>query len=108
MARLNFIVMSRGLIEISGHIIDSLLLAKILDLILGFGAVFEIIDLDVGQRRDDRSYARIQIDAPNPEILDRVLAKLKEHGAVPVPVENSVQAENRAVRKIGTRRRYSA
>lgn len=75
--------MARSIVEISGHIIDSLILPKVLDIITNFGAEFEILEIKIGQRRADRSYARVQIDAPSPALLDRVLAKLKEHGAIP-------------------------
>jgi len=76
--------MARSTVEISGHIIDSLILPKVLDIIINLGAEFEILDIKVGQRRADRSYARVQIDAATPVLLDHVLAKLKEHGALPV------------------------
>jgi lysine-ketoglutarate reductase/saccharopine dehydrogenase-like protein (TIGR00300 family) len=79
--------MARSIVEISGHIIDSLILPKVLDIIINLGAEFAILDIKVGQRREDRSYARVQIDAPTPMLLDRVLAKLKEHGAVPANEE---------------------
>jgi len=86
--------MARSTVEISGHIIDSLILPKVLDIIINLGAEFEILDIHVGQRRADRSYARLQIDAATPVLLDRVLAKLKEHGAVPVKDEpESVRLE---------------
>jgi lysine-ketoglutarate reductase/saccharopine dehydrogenase-like protein (TIGR00300 family) len=75
--------MARSIVEISGHIIDSLILPKVLDIITNFGAEFEILEIKIGQRRADRSHARVQIDAPSPALLDRVLAKLKEHGAIP-------------------------
>lgn len=76
--------MERSTVEISGHIIDSLILPKVLDLIIHLGAEFEILEVQIGHRRSDRSYARIQIDAATPALLDRVVAKLKEHGALPV------------------------
>ncbi|HXG50018.1 MAG TPA: TIGR00300 family protein [candidate division Zixibacteria bacterium] len=79
--------MARSVVEISGHIIDSLILPKVLDLIVNLGAEFEILDIKIGHRRSDRSYARIQVDAPTPEELDRVLARLKEHGALPASEE---------------------
>ncbi len=86
--------MARSIVEISGHIIDSLILPKVLDIITNLGAEFEILDIKVGQRRADRSYARVQIDAPTPALLDRVLAKLKEHGAIPANEElESAQLE---------------
>ncbi len=79
--------MARSVVEISGHIIDSLILPKVLDLIANLGAEFEILDIQIGHRRADRSHARIQIDAPTPQLLERVLAKIKEHGALPVESE---------------------
>ena len=69
--------MARSTVEISGHIIDSLILPKVLDIIINLGAEFEILDIKVGHRRADRSYALVQIDAPTPMLLDRVLARLK-------------------------------
>jgi lysine-ketoglutarate reductase/saccharopine dehydrogenase-like protein (TIGR00300 family) len=76
--------MARSVVEISGHIIDSLVLPKVLDLVVNLGAEFEIIDIKIGHRRADRSYARIQIDAETPARLDQVLAIIKEHGALPL------------------------
>jgi hypothetical protein len=50
--------MARSIVEISDHIIDSLILPKILDLIVNLGAEFEILDIQIGHRRADRSHAR--------------------------------------------------
>lgn len=71
-------------VEMSGHIIDSLLLPKVLDAILTRGASYEIQEFRVGKRQDDPSYARIEIRADSPEVLDRILAEVHPHGAVPV------------------------
>jgi lysine-ketoglutarate reductase/saccharopine dehydrogenase-like protein (TIGR00300 family) len=79
--------MARSIVEISGHIIDSLILPKVLDLIISLGAQFEIVDIHIGQKRADRSSARIQIDAPDAALLEGVLARIKEHGALPVEEE---------------------
>lgn len=80
--------MARSIVEISGHIIDSLILPKILDLIVNLGAEFEILDIQIGHRRVDRSYARIQVEAPTPALLEHVLAKIKEHGALPIEAQD--------------------
>jgi lysine-ketoglutarate reductase/saccharopine dehydrogenase-like protein (TIGR00300 family) len=79
--------MAQSVVEISGHIIDSLILPKVLDLIVSLGAEFEILEIQVGHRRSDRSYARIKIEAPGPELLEQVLAKIRDHGALPERVE---------------------
>ena len=45
-------------VELAGHIIDSLLLPKVLDEIMSQGGRFEILSISVGQRRQDPSAAR--------------------------------------------------
>jgi lysine-ketoglutarate reductase/saccharopine dehydrogenase-like protein (TIGR00300 family) len=86
--------MARSLVHLSGHIIDALILPKVLDLIIHLGGEFEILEIDVGHRRADRSQAKILIEAPSAEILERILAKIKEHGAVPLDEEaESVELE---------------
>lgn len=71
-------------VEISGHIIDSLLLPKILDCITAMQGSFQILEINVGQERTDPSYARVQVRADSREQLDDILAQLLDHGAVPV------------------------
>jgi lysine-ketoglutarate reductase/saccharopine dehydrogenase-like protein (TIGR00300 family) len=78
---------AQSIVQISGHIIDSLILPKVLDLIVGLGAEFEILEIQIGHKRTDRSFARIKVEAPNPEHLDQVLGKIREHGALPEQVE---------------------
>jgi lysine-ketoglutarate reductase/saccharopine dehydrogenase-like protein (TIGR00300 family) len=72
------------LVEMSGHIIDSLLLPKVLDAINSQGASYEIKDFRIGKGQDDPSHARIEVRADSLAKLDRVLADILAHGAVPV------------------------
>lgn len=76
-------------IEVRGHLIDSLLLPKILDRILLMGGVFEIRECRVGKRRVDPSYARIAVQAQTAEQLEQILGDLVEHGASPVHPEDA-------------------
>lgn len=71
-------------IEVRGHIIDSLLLPKILDRILQMGGTFEIRECVIGMRRTDPSRARLLVRAESPEALREILADLVEHGAEPL------------------------
>lgn len=71
-------------VEISGHIIDSLILAKILDEIVDFEADYRIVDMDVGKGPADLSRARIEVTATDEEALAALLARLHPHGAHPV------------------------
>jgi lysine-ketoglutarate reductase/saccharopine dehydrogenase-like protein (TIGR00300 family) len=85
--------MARTIVQLSGHIIDSLILPKVLDLIIHLGAEFEILDIQIGHRRPDRSHAKILVEAPSAEVLQTVLAKIKEHGALPLEEEEPAQLE---------------
>jgi lysine-ketoglutarate reductase/saccharopine dehydrogenase-like protein (TIGR00300 family) len=76
-------------VEVRGHIIDSLLLPKILDRILQMGGTFEIRECHIGARRVDPSYARICIRAATAAELDEILGDLIEHGATPVAPEDA-------------------
>src|SRR6266536_2525254 len=76
-------------VEVRGHIIDSLLLPKILDRILQMGGTFEIRECRIGARRIDPSYARIAVRAASAPELDAILGDLVEHGASPVDPEDA-------------------
>ena len=68
-------------IELRGHIIDSLILPKVLDEILRAGGSFKIEQIKIGQRRADQSRARIEVSAPSEESLDELILRLRQHGA---------------------------
>jgi lysine-ketoglutarate reductase/saccharopine dehydrogenase-like protein (TIGR00300 family) len=71
-------------VEIVGHIIDSLILPKVLDEIMALGGRFEIREIRVGQRRNDASYAQLRVIAGTPEHLEELLTAIGRHGAVPL------------------------
>jgi lysine-ketoglutarate reductase/saccharopine dehydrogenase-like protein (TIGR00300 family) len=71
-------------VEIVGHIIDSLILPKVLDEIMGLGGQFEIREIRIGQRRNDPSYAQLRVIGGTPEHLERLLTAVGRHGAVPL------------------------
>jgi len=71
-------------VELQGHILDSLLLPKVLDEILTRGGSYVIKDIRIGQRPEDQSKARIEVRAATAELLDDLLEQIVAHGAVPV------------------------
>ena len=71
-------------VVLEGHIIDSLLLPKVLDTILEHGGDFELLDVRIGRTRQDPSFARIAIVAPSETRLDQILRRIGPHGAVPI------------------------
>jgi lysine-ketoglutarate reductase/saccharopine dehydrogenase-like protein (TIGR00300 family) len=68
-------------IELRGHIIDSLILPKVLDQILTHGANFKIAEIKIGKKRADQSFARIEVSAETSEALDELVLRLRQHGA---------------------------
>jgi lysine-ketoglutarate reductase/saccharopine dehydrogenase-like protein (TIGR00300 family) len=70
-------------VEIQGHIIDSLILPKVLDEILTHGGSYVLKDIRIGQRQADPSYARVEVRAPSADVLQDVLDAIHDHGAVP-------------------------
>jgi lysine-ketoglutarate reductase/saccharopine dehydrogenase-like protein (TIGR00300 family) len=71
-------------VQLRGHIIDSLLLPKVLDTILTRGGSYVIKDMKIGQRGTDPSLARIEVRAPTADRLHEILDVIHDHGAVPV------------------------
>lgn len=68
-------------VRISGHIIDSLLLAKVLDIILMMGGTFDLEDVAIGKKREEPSHARIVVHATSSALLDDILKAIQPHGA---------------------------
>src|SRR4051812_45682258 len=67
-----------------GHIIDSLILPKVLDEILTRGGQFKIGEIKIGQNRVDQSYAKIEVSAESEDALGDIILRLRQHGAAVV------------------------
>lgn len=70
-------------VELSGHIIDSLILPKVLDTITAHGGTFQIKRIAIGQGRSDPSHALVEVRAEDESTLRRILAQIADHGAMP-------------------------
>jgi lysine-ketoglutarate reductase/saccharopine dehydrogenase-like protein (TIGR00300 family) len=67
-------------VEITGHLMDSGVLARILDDVLDYGGDYRIERIELGKTHGDESSARLVIGADTPEALDRLLMRLQIHG----------------------------
>jgi lysine-ketoglutarate reductase/saccharopine dehydrogenase-like protein (TIGR00300 family) len=67
-------------VEVSGHLMDSGILARVLDDVLGYGADYRIDKLEVGRHHDDESQATLTVTAEDDEALQRLLMRLQTHG----------------------------
>jgi lysine-ketoglutarate reductase/saccharopine dehydrogenase-like protein (TIGR00300 family) len=68
-------------VELRGHLLDSLLLPKVLDEILTCGGSYTIREIKIGKQRTDASYACIDVFGPSPEAVDDIVRRLRQHGA---------------------------
>ena len=67
-------------LETRGHLMDTGVLARVLDDVLAYGGDYRIDRLDVGRQHDDESYARIVVTADDDDALGRLLMRLQTHG----------------------------
>lgn len=80
-------------ITIEGHIIDSLTLPTVMDEIVELGATYEIVELQLGVKHEDPSFARIKVTHDDEDALASLLERLRQHGANPETVEDAQLAE---------------
>ncbi len=68
-------------IKLEGHIIDSMVLPRVLDDILDLGGDFRFLHFRVGREKFDHSRAVIRVQAADTEQLEFILSRLQRHGA---------------------------
>ena len=66
---------------LQGHIIDSLILAKVLDTVLMMGGTFDLQEVHIGKTREEPSCARIIVRASSAKLLSEILHAIQPHGA---------------------------
>ena len=67
-------------ITLTGHIVDSLILARVMDAVMDNGGNFEVEAITIGRHKDETSSARLRIVADGQANLDRILAILQDLG----------------------------
>ena len=67
-------------VETRGHLLDSGVLARVLDDVLEYGGDYRIDRLDLGREHEDESYARLTLGAPDEDLLQRLLMRVQVHG----------------------------
>jgi lysine-ketoglutarate reductase/saccharopine dehydrogenase-like protein (TIGR00300 family) len=81
------------IVTLEGHIIESFALPQVLDTIIEAGGDYEIVDLRIGAKHDERSLARIRVSAATQDELTLLIDRLSQQGAVPETVEDAEMAE---------------
>lgn len=68
-------------IEVHGHLIDSMILTKIFDVIMDLNGEFQVQEFKVGKRKKDESYAKLLIQGKSQKHLDEILESVYREGA---------------------------
>ena len=68
-------------IEVSGHLIDSMILTKIFDVIMDLKGEFQVQEFNVGKHKKDESHAKLTIQGHSQEHLDKLLEAVYREGA---------------------------
>jgi len=68
-------------VEVHGHLIDSMILTKIFDVIMDLNGEFQVQEFKVGKRKKDESYAKLLIQASSQKHLDDILESVYREGA---------------------------
>ncbi|WP_308127969.1 ornithine cyclodeaminase [Modestobacter italicus] len=73
-----------AVVTLTGHLMDTGILARVLDDVLEYGGDYRIDSLELGRQHEDASRALVEVRADESERLDRILMRLQVHGANPV------------------------
>ena len=68
-------------VEVHGHLIDSMILTKIFDVIMDLNGEFQVQEFKVGKRKKDESYTKLLIQARSQKHLDEILESVYREGA---------------------------
>ena len=71
-------------VRITGHLIDSGIMSRIMDDVVALDGEFETISFDVGRTNEDVSVALLRISGRDETHLDRILGVIGQLGAEPV------------------------
>ena len=64
------------IIEVKGHLIDSLVLTKIFDRVMDLDGKFEVMKISVGKLKTDESYAKLRVIGKNKTHLSEIMTAL--------------------------------
>ncbi len=69
------------IVEVKGHLIDSMILTKIFDVIMDLQGEFHVQKFIVGEKKKDESYAKLLIQGRSKEHLNQILQAVYREGA---------------------------
>jgi lysine-ketoglutarate reductase/saccharopine dehydrogenase-like protein (TIGR00300 family) len=75
------------IIRMDGHLLDSGIISRALDLIVENGGSFQILNFQLGEQRQSTSSADVKVSAPSHVVMEEMMTQLIDLGAVAPPQE---------------------
>lgn len=72
-------------VQLEGHLLDSGLINRALDLVVESGGSFQVLNFQLGEQRQSTSAAEVKVSAPSHEVMEGILTQLIDLGAVDLP-----------------------
>ncbi|MDF5708365.1 MAG: TIGR00300 family protein [Nostoc sp. S4] len=72
-------------IRMEGHLLDTGLINRALDLIVDAGGSFQVLNFNLGEQRQSTSAAEVKVSAPSHEVMEEIISRLIDLGAVNLP-----------------------
>ncbi|MBD1838928.1 TIGR00300 family protein [Coleofasciculus sp. FACHB-64] len=72
-------------IRLEGHLLDSGLINRALDLVVENGGSFQVLNFSLGEQRQSTSSAEVKVSAPSHDVMEAILSQLIDLGAVNLP-----------------------
>ncbi|WP_159901833.1 ornithine cyclodeaminase [Salinirussus salinus] len=76
-------------VELEGHIIDSGMMGTCFGIIMDMGGSFEVEEFRIGRHETEESYARLVVEADDPDHLQSIIHELHQNGANPSDPEDA-------------------
>ncbi|MGJ3244890.1 MAG: TIGR00300 family protein [Elainellaceae cyanobacterium] len=74
-------------LKFEGHLLDSGLINRALDLIVEGGGSFQVLNFQLGEQRQHTSSADVKMSAPSHEVMEELMSQLIDIGAMTPPQE---------------------
>jgi lysine-ketoglutarate reductase/saccharopine dehydrogenase-like protein (TIGR00300 family) len=72
-------------IRMEGHLLDSGLINRALDLIIDSGGSFQVLNFLLGEQRQSTSAAEVKVSAPSHQVMEEIISQLIDLGAANLP-----------------------
>ena len=80
-------------LSLEGHLLDSGLLDRALELTVENGGSFQILNFQLGKQRQSTSRSEIRVSAPGADVLGNLVGQLIELGSIPAAAQRTSDAQ---------------